>query len=172
MSSGKHIIHCFSCLSNAQSVCMWFWRCLLQAFGWVRWLSISIKEAFTGAERFGGDLFQPACYGTSPQRINAFSLVSSCCHSVALLIGSKGERACHQESKQGSDTNTLTLVSNCVASAAQSVSAGKWIEKPKSTHNPVFFTRLLAARIDITGKLKKNGRCSDASCWFDFGVNS
>lgn len=63
-------------------------------------------------------------------------------------------------------------MSNYIASATQSVSAGKRIEKPKSTHNPVFFTRLLTARIDFTRKLKKNCPCSDVACLFDFEVNS
>ena len=149
-----------------------FGRYLLHGFWWIRWLSIYINGAFTWAERFWWDLFQPAYYGAFIQCINAFSLISGCYHFVVLLIDSKGKQACHWESKQGSNTNTLTLMSNYIASATQSVSAGKQTEKPKSTHNPEFFTRLLTARIDITRKLKKNWPCSNVACLFDSEVNS
>lgn len=107
------------------------------------------------------DLFQTAYYGTSIQCINAFSHVPSCYHSMLLLIDSKGKQTCHWESKRGTNRNTLNLMSNYTASATQSVSADKRIEKPKSTHNPVIFTRLLAARADICRKFKKNCPCSN-----------
>lgn len=107
------------------------------------------------------DLFQTAYYSISIQCINAVSHVPSCYHSVVLLIDSKGKQTCHWESKQGTNTNTLNLMSNYIASATQLVSAGKGIEKPKSTHNPVIFTRLLIARADIIRKFKKNCPCSN-----------